>query len=160
MRRFCRSVWESAGHKGSGWVQLVGGSGAEFQAGLWRQRRDLHEPTRFASRSQVHLSVCSDAKGLFLGAQHPAGNSTEEHAPQDSCWDPPTNLVHLEISLNKKARNTSHASSRNIPEPSNLCSSGRQLGSTWRREAGGRRGWICVSSVSILASRSFLRRNV
>lgn len=76
----------------------------------------------------MHLSVCSDAKGLFLGAQHPAGNSTEEHAPQDSCWDPPANLVHLEISLNKKARNTSHASSRNIPEPSNLCSSGRQLG--------------------------------
>lgn len=108
----------------------------------------------------MHQSVCSDPESLFLGAQYPAVNLIKEHGPKHGCWDPPATLVHLQISLNEKARETSHASSRNIPNPQILVHQADNWEGLRQREAGDRREWICISTVSILGLFSFPRGNV
>lgn len=56
------------------------------------------------------------------------------------CWDPPATLVHLQISLNEKACETSHASYGNIPNPQILVHQADNWAGVRWREAGDRRG--------------------
>lgn len=133
MRHFRGTVWNSAGHTGSGWVQLG-----------W-ERRGRHTPL-VRRWERVDLSVCSIC--LFPGAQYPAGNSLEGHGPEHRSWDPPATLASLQTSLNKKPRLL-----QNSPDPASPCrpaGDGRPAAERgWRR-----RGRIRGPSVSILASFS------